>query len=52
MTADIVAAELKMRLNSQIKCDEFFKFAQNQPELITADGGAEKCSYMKRCCSI
>ncbi|CAF1683781.1 unnamed protein product [Rotaria magnacalcarata] len=33
------------RLNSQMKCNEFFTFAQNQPELIKAARSAEKYSY-------
>ncbi len=34
MLGETVAAELKIRLNCKMKCNEFFTFVQNEPELI------------------
>ncbi|CAF1655930.1 unnamed protein product, partial [Adineta ricciae] len=36
MANETIAAELKIRLNSHMKCEDFFSFIQSQPELIKA----------------
>ncbi len=43
---DTVAAEIKIRLNSQIKYNEFFTFFQGQPKLIKAARSEQTLFYL------
>ncbi|CAF1946616.1 unnamed protein product [Rotaria magnacalcarata] len=47
MSIEIVAAELQIRLNCQMKCNEFFSFVQNEPELIKCARRTEKYNFTK-----
>jgi hypothetical protein len=51
MSTETVAAELKIRLNCQMNCNDFFKFIQSQPDLIKRARGSEKYNFKKKCCS-
>ncbi len=42
VSGETVAAELKIRLNCEMKCNEFFTFVQNEPELIKCARRKEK----------
>ncbi|CAF3916831.1 unnamed protein product [Rotaria sp. Silwood1] len=44
MSIETIAAELQIRLNCKVKCNEFFTFVQNQPELIKCARRLEKYS--------
>jgi len=51
MSTETIAAELKIRLNCRMKCNEFFKFVQTEPDLIKYARRTEKYSFTKKCCS-
>jgi len=48
MCSETVATELKIWLNSQVKCKEFFGFIQNEPELIKCARRVEKYTFKKK----
>ncbi|CAF3300814.1 unnamed protein product [Rotaria sp. Silwood2] len=48
MSTETIATELKIRLNSKIKCEDFYSFAQSQPELIKSAKSKQKYSYVKK----
>jgi len=48
MSTDTIAAELKIRLNSKMKCEDFYSFAQSQPELIKCAKSKQKYSHVKK----
>ena len=48
MSTEAVATELKIRLNSKMKCKDFYSFAQSQPELIKSAKSKQKYSYVKK----
>ncbi|CAF1249558.1 unnamed protein product [Adineta ricciae] len=48
MSNETVAAELKIRVNSKMKCKDFYSFAQSQPELIKSAKSKQKYSYVKK----
>ena len=51
MLTEVIAAELQIRLNCQMKCNEFYSFAQNEPELIKCARRSEKYNFTKKPCS-
>jgi hypothetical protein len=52
MSTETIAAELKIQLNSKMKCEDFYSFAQSQPELIRCAKSKQKYSYVKKRVSI
>lgn len=48
MSTETIAAELKIRLNSKMKCEDFYSFAQSQPELIKCAKSKQKYSHVKK----
>ncbi|CAF1427499.1 unnamed protein product [Rotaria magnacalcarata] len=48
MSTETIAAELKIRLNSKMKCEDFYSFAQSQPELIKCAHSKQKYSHIKK----
>ncbi len=50
MSSEAIAAELKIRLNCNMKCDDFFKFVQSEPDLIKYARRSEKYSFKRKCC--
>ncbi|CAF3189875.1 unnamed protein product [Rotaria sp. Silwood2] len=48
MSVETIAAELQIRLNSQMKCDDFFLYVQNEPELIKCATRTEKYNFKKK----
>ena len=48
LSTDTIAAELKIRLNSKMKCEDFYSFAQSQPELIKCAKSQQKYSHVKK----
>ncbi len=48
MSTETIATELKIRLNSKMKCKDFYSFAQSQPELINSAKSKQKYSYVKK----
>ncbi|CAF1459085.1 unnamed protein product, partial [Didymodactylos carnosus] len=48
MSIETVAAELQIRLNCKMKCNDFFTFVQNEPDLIKCARRSEKYSYIKK----
>ena len=48
MLTEITAAELKIRLNCQMKCNEFYSFAQNESELIKCARLSEKYNFTEK----
>jgi len=51
MNVETIAAELQIRLNCKMKCNDFFSFVQTEPDLIKCAGGTEKYGYKKKVCS-
>ena len=49
MSTETIAAELKRRLNSKVKCEDFYSFAQIQPELIKCANSKQKYTHIKKC---
>ena len=49
MPAETTATELKIRLNCRMRCNEFLKFVQSQPNLIKCARTTEKHNF-KKCC--
>ena len=47
ISTETIPAELKIRLNSKMKYDDFYSFAQSQPELIKCAKSKQKYSYVK-----
>jgi hypothetical protein len=45
---ETVDAELQIRLSCRMKCNEFFSFVQNEPELIKCARRTEKYNYTKK----
>jgi len=52
MSVEAVAAELQIRLNCQMKCNDFFSFIQNEPELIKCARSQQKYNFKKKSCFI
>jgi hypothetical protein len=48
LSTDTIAAELKIRLNSKMKCEHFYSYAQCQPELIKCAKSKQKYSHVKK----
>ncbi|CAF3331945.1 unnamed protein product [Rotaria socialis] len=48
MVNETIAAELKIRLNSTMACEDFFSFAQTQPQLIKCAKSQQKYSFEKK----
>jgi hypothetical protein len=48
MLVETVAAELKIRLNCQMKCNEFFSFVQSEKELIKYARSTDKYNLTKK----
>ena len=47
MSIKTIAAELQIRLNCQMKCDDFFSFVKNEPDLIKCARRTEKYNCKK-----
>jgi hypothetical protein len=48
MLTETVAAESKIRLNCKMKCSEFLKFVQNEPELLKRARSEQKYSHKRK----
>ncbi|CAF1319880.1 unnamed protein product [Rotaria magnacalcarata] len=48
MANEMIAAELKIRLNNTMTCEDFFSFAQPQPQLIKCAKSQQKYSFEKK----
>ena len=47
MSVETVAAELQIRLNCHMKCNDFFSFVKNEPDLIKCSRRSEKYNCKK-----
>ena len=52
MSVEAVTAELQIRLNCQMKCNDFSSFIQNEPELIKCARSQQKYNFKKKSCFI
>jgi hypothetical protein len=52
MSVEAVAAELQIRLNCQMKYNDFVSFIQNESELIKCARSQQKYSFKKKSCFI
>jgi hypothetical protein len=48
MLSETISAQLKIRLNYNMTCNDFCTFVQNQPELIKCGRSKEKQSHIKK----
>lgn len=48
MSVETVAAELQIRWNCHMKCNDFFSFVQNEPESIKCARRYEKYNFTKK----
>ncbi|CAF4714275.1 unnamed protein product, partial [Rotaria sp. Silwood1] len=48
MSVETIAAKLQIRFNDQMKCDVFFLYVQNEPELIQYARRTEKYNFRKK----
>ena len=48
MSREVIAAQLQIRLNGHMKCDDSFLYAQNEPELIQSARRTQKYNFKKK----